>query len=83
MNVLKSKNTFFKVISIFFISFSAFAHIGSAGVVHEGKAGNYSVQVYVEPPDVIPGTAKVSELADGNDIKSVKMSPIYYLSQHL
>lgn len=55
-----------------------FAHIGSAGVVHEGKAGNYSVQVYVEPPDVIPGTAKVSVMVDGNDIKSVKMSPIYY-----
>lgn len=54
------------------------AHIGSAGVVHEGKAGNYSVQVYVEPPDVIPGTAKVSVMVDGNDIKSVKMSPIYY-----
>jgi len=78
MNFIKSKNTFFKVISIFFISFSAFAHIGSAGVVHEGKAGNYSVQVYVEPPDVIPGTAKVSVMVDGNDIKSVKMSPIYY-----
>jgi hypothetical protein len=78
MNFIKSKNTFYKVISIFFISFSTFAHIGSAGVVHEGKAGNYSVQIYVEPPDVIPGTAKVSVIVDGNDIKSVKMSPIYY-----
>lgn len=78
MNFIKSKNTFYKVISIFFISFSTFAHIGSAGVVHEGKAGNYSVQIYVEPPDVIPGTAKVSVMVDGNDIKSVKMSPIYY-----
>jgi hypothetical protein len=78
MNFIKSKNTFFKVILIFLISFSAFAHIGSAGVVHEGKAGNYSVQVYVEPPDVIPGTAKVSVMVDGNDINSVKMSPIYY-----
>ena len=78
MNFRKSKNTFFKVISIFFVSFSTFAHIGSAGVVHDGKAGNYSVQIYVEPPDVIPGTAKVSVMVDGNDIKSVKMSPIYY-----
>jgi hypothetical protein len=78
MNFIKSINTFFKVILIFLISFSAFAHIGSAGVVHEGKAGNYSVQVYVEPPDVIPGTAKVSVMVDGNDINSVKMSPIYY-----
>lgn len=78
MNFIKSKKAFFKAILIFFVSFSAFAHIGSAGVVHEGKAGNYSVQVYVEPPDVIPGTAKVLVMVDGNDIKSVKMSPIYY-----
>lgn len=73
-----------KYILLFLLSFPLgaggllFAHIGSAGVVHEGKAGNYSVQVYVEPPDVIPGTAKVSVMVDGNDIKSVKMSPIYY-----
>jgi hypothetical protein len=57
-----------------------FAHIGSAGVVHEGKAGNYQVQVFIEPPDVIPGTAKVSVMVDGKDITSVKMSPIYYWS---
>ncbi|RFS17141.1 hypothetical protein [Emticicia sp. C21] len=54
------------------------AHIGSAGIVQEGKAGNYQVQVYVEPPDVIPGVAKVSVSVDGTDIESVKLSPIYY-----
>lgn len=54
------------------------AHIGSAGVVQEGKAGNYQIQVYVEPPDVIPGVAKVSVSVDGTDIESVKLSPIYY-----
>lgn len=81
---MKKINNFLKYILIFLLSSPLgaggllFAHIGSAGVVHEGKAGNYSVQVYVEPPDVIPGTAKVSVMVDGNDIKSVKMSPIYY-----
>ncbi len=55
-------------------------HIGSAGVVQEGKAGNYQVQVYVEPPDVIPGTAKVSVMVDGKDITSVRMSPIYFFT---
>ncbi|MBA4853874.1 hypothetical protein [Emticicia sp. BO119] len=54
------------------------AHIGSAGVVQEGKAGNYQIQVYIEPPDVIPGVAKVSVSVDGMDIESVKLSPIYY-----
>ncbi len=56
----------------------SFAHIGSSGVVQEGKAGNYSVQVYIEPPDVIPGTAKVSVSVDGSDIKQVQLSPIFY-----
>ena len=54
------------------------AHIGSAGIVQEGKAGKYQIQVYVEPPDVIPGVAKVSVSVDGTDIESVKLSPIYY-----
>ncbi len=80
MIFLKSRNSFLKYIFllIFCSPLEVRGHIGSAGVVHEGKAGNYSVQVYVEPPDVIPGTAKVSVMVDGNDIKSVKMSPIYY-----
>ena len=56
------------------------AHIGSAGVVQEGRAGNYQVQVYVEPPDVIPGTAKISVIVDGKDITSVRMSPIYFFT---
>ncbi|WP_143706147.1 hypothetical protein [Emticicia sp. TH156] len=54
------------------------AHIGSAGIVQEGKAGKYQIQVYVEPPDVIPGVARVSVSVDGTDIESVKLSPIYY-----
>lgn len=77
---MKKINNIVKYILILLLStpLGVRGHIGSAGVVHEGKAGNYSVQVYVEPPDVIPGTAKVSVMVDGNDIKSVKMSPIYY-----
>lgn len=77
---MEKLNNFLKYILLFLLCspLGVRGHIGSAGVVHEGKAGNYSVQVYVEPPDVIPGTAKVSVMVDGNDIKSVKMSPIYY-----
>ncbi|CAH0996433.1 hypothetical protein EMA8858_02565 [Emticicia aquatica] len=72
------KSSLGKIILVLLTPIFALAHIGSAGVVHEGKAGNYQVQVYVEPPDVIPGTAKVSVMVDGNDITSVKMSPIFY-----
>ena len=57
------------ILFFLFITNSAFAHIGSSGVVQEGTAGPYKVQVFVEPPDVIPGTAKVTVMADGNDIK--------------
>jgi hypothetical protein len=67
----------FLILSINFIS-RVNAHIGSAGIVQEGKAGNYQIQVYIEPPDVIPGVAKVSVSVDGTDINSVKLSPIYY-----
>lgn len=54
------------------------AHIGSSGVVFEGNAGKYALQVYVQPPDVIPGTAKVTVIADANDIQKVNIKPIYY-----
>lgn len=71
-----------RIIALLLVSLSLInqvnAHIGSAGVVQEGKAGNYQIQVYVEPPDVIPGVAKVSVSVDGTDIESVKLSPIYY-----
>lgn len=67
----------FLLVNISFIG-AINAHIGSAGIVQEGKAGNYQIQVYVEPPDVIPGVAKVSVSVDGTDIESVKLSPIYY-----
>ncbi|WP_435353280.1 hypothetical protein [Emticicia sp. SJ17W-69] len=78
----KIKNTFLKFILILILCspLGVRGHIGSAGVVQEGKAGNYQVQVYVEPPDVIPGTAKVSVMLDGKDITSVRMSPIYFFT---
>jgi hypothetical protein len=74
------KKNILRLIVTFFSPLMVFAHIGSAGVVQEGKAGNYQVQVYVEPPDVIPGTAKISVMVDGNDISSVRMSPIYFFT---
>ncbi len=82
MTYLKSKNSFFKFILLIILCspLGVRGHIGSAGVVQEGKAGNYQVQVYVEPPDVIPGTAKVSVMVDGKDITSVRMSPIYFFT---
>lgn len=60
--------------------YTAVAHIGSAGVSYEGKAGNYQVQVFITPPDVIPGTAKVTVLTDGADIDAIRLTPIYFFA---
>ena len=65
-------------ISLIFISFFTSAHVGSPGVVFEGQAGKYNLQVYVQPPDVIPGTAQVTVFTDGNDIERIRIKPIYF-----
>ena len=76
---MKKLKVFLKYILliIFCSPLTVWSHIGSAGVVQEGKAGNYQVQVYVEPPDVIPGTAKISVMVDGKDITSIRMNRVY------
>eukprot|EP00388_Colpodella_angusta_P015499 GDKJ01038417.1.p1 GENE.GDKJ01038417.1~~GDKJ01038417.1.p1 ORF type:complete len:542 (+),score=62.42 GDKJ01038417.1:118-1743(+) len=70
-------NSFLLLLSLCF-TYPIQAHIGSSGVVFEGNAGKYALQVYVQPPDVIPGTAKVTVIADANDIQKVNIKPIYY-----
>ncbi len=65
-------------ISLIFVSFFTSAHVGSPGVVFEGQAGKYALQVYVQPPDVIPGTARVTIYADGNDIDHIRIKPVYF-----
>lgn len=70
-------NSLFLLLSLC-ITYRSHAHIGSSGVVFEGNAGKYALQVYVQPPDVIPGTAKVTVITDGNDIEKVHIKPIYY-----
>jgi hypothetical protein len=56
----------------------SFAHIGSPGVVMQGKAGPYNLLVNVEPPDVIPGVAKVTVYVQGQTLSKVFGRAIYY-----
>ncbi len=77
-NYSKNLKTTITFILLLFFTITTQAHVGSAGVVFEGQAGKYALQVYVQPPDVIPGTAKVTILADGADISHVGISPIYF-----
>ena len=72
------KHPIFFLLLFLTLSTKTQAHVGSSGVVFEGQAGKYALQVYVQPPDVIPGTAKVTVIADGADISHVGISPIYF-----
>lgn len=55
------------------------AHIGSPGVVFEGKAGNYNLLVSISPPEVIPGTANVTVYLLNGAGALVSAKPVYWL----
>ncbi|WP_373512875.1 hypothetical protein [Persicitalea sp.] len=57
-----------------------FAHVGSSGVVLQGEAGAYRLLVDIQPPDVIPGTARVTVYVERGDPTTVKARPIYFRS---
>lgn len=59
-------------------SLKTFAHVGSPGVVFEGKAGPYNITVNINPPDVIPGTATVSVYLENQQVKTVSVQPVYW-----
>ncbi|MEJ2003546.1 MAG: hypothetical protein P8X57_00945 [Cyclobacteriaceae bacterium] len=54
------------------------AHVGSPGVVFEGKAGPYQLIVNVNPPDVIPGTAQVQIYVENGLVDNITVKPIYW-----
>ncbi|HMP99469.1 MAG TPA: hypothetical protein PKC24_06775, partial [Cyclobacteriaceae bacterium] len=70
-----------RIISSLFLCLLMFglqAHIGSPGVIFEGKLGKYQIMANVEPPEVIPGTAKITVVIQGNP-ENVKVfgKPVY------
>lgn len=58
----------------------AWAHVGSSGVLMQGQAGAYKVLVNVEPPDVIPGTARVTLFVQSGELSRVAGRPISFRS---
>ncbi|WKN42969.1 hypothetical protein [Tunicatimonas pelagia] len=62
----------------FLLALSTQAHVGSPGVVFEGKAGPYSLLVSIDPPEVIPGTAQVQIIVDNGIIDHIWVKPIYW-----
>jgi len=65
---------------ILFATARAFAHVGSAEVFYEGKAGPYELLVSIQPPEVIPGVAQVYVRDSGDDVNRVTVQPIYFES---
>src|SRR5947209_5651074 len=55
-----------------------FAHVGSPGVIMEGAAGPYKVLVSIQPPDVIPGIAKVKVFFQDGPVESVRARAVYF-----
>ncbi|SKC00852.1 hypothetical protein [Dyadobacter psychrophilus] len=71
---------FILIIMLLAVSMTAKAHVGSAGVKMQGQAGPYKVLVSVEPPDVIPGTAKITVYIENGIARKVLARPIYFYS---
>ena len=67
-----------------FLSFAlsplAEGHVGSSGVVVQKQAGNYQLLISIQPPDVVPGTAKVTVFVEKGRASSVGGRPIYFQS---
>ncbi len=72
------KKIFCLLLICFFGVQHSFSHIGSPGAVMQGKAGPYDLMVNVQPPDVIPGVAKVTVYAQGDPVSTVSARAIYY-----
>ena len=62
------------------VCMTAKAHVGSAGVQMQGQAGPYKLLVSIEPPDVIPGTAKITVFIENGNVEKVFARPIYFYS---
>jgi len=59
---------------------SSYAHVGSPGVQMQGMAGPYKILVNVQPPEVIPGTARITVFVENENASKVFGRPIYFRS---
>jgi len=56
------------------------AHVGSPDVALEGVAGPYHLLVSITPPDVIPGTARITVYLQNETNAVITTQPVYYFS---
>lgn len=62
------------------LTLTSYAHVGSAGVLMHGEAGPYRILVNIEPPEVIPGTARITLFIQDGDVTGVTARPISFRS---
>ncbi|GAB2596749.1 hypothetical protein [Spirosoma areae] len=71
---------FYSLILSFSHSLIATAHVGSSGVIVQKQAGNYRLLISINPPDVVPGTAKVTVFVEQGRVSSIGARPIFFRS---
>ncbi|RYC67429.1 hypothetical protein [Spirosoma sordidisoli] len=59
---------------------AASAHVGSSGVIVQKQVGAYRLLVSVQPPDVVPGTAKVTVYVEQGRVAQIGARPVYFRS---
>ncbi len=64
----------------FALSPSVTAHVGSSGVIVQKQVGKYGLLVSIQPPDVVPGTAKVTVFVEQGRVSSIGARPIFFRS---
>lgn len=72
------KKTLYLIIFLLISVQISWAHVGSSGVLLQGQAGPYKVLIDITPPEVIPGTARITVFVENGDPLKVLARPITY-----
>ena len=67
----------FRALGVLVIAVLTSAHVGSPDVFYSGKAGAYDISVVVQPPEVVPGVARVM-VTTPSAVTSVSIRPVYW-----
>lgn len=74
------KTAFYILILLLLHSIGAVAHIGSSGIIVQKQAGTYQLLISIQPPDVVPGTARVTVFVETGRATTVQTRPVYFWS---
>ena len=70
--------TLLSLVLSFAFSLRTNAHVGSSGVIVQKQVGKYQLLVSIQPPDVVPGTAKVTVFVEQGRASSIGARPIFF-----